>query len=149
MIQQEELEVDKFNDSSEIDVEPIRMYVGEFTQNGEVNIQFLETLKSIDQQEFLNLTIISNDTFFTLDYQTFVEGGQVGYENVPQLLDWKVANFGSLNMTIKLNLSNPIMVSTGDKKDQLRISFEQPYLFRSALDGRVLEENYTIATEVP
>ena len=112
-------------------------------------IQFLQTLKSIDEQESLNLTMISNETFFRVEYQTFVEGEDVGYENVPKLLDWKIAYFGSLNMTIKLNLSNPIMVSTGDMKDHLNITFEQPYLFRSALDGRILEENYTLSSEVP
>ena len=58
--------------------------------------------------------MISNKTFFRVEYLTFVEDEEVGKENVPKLLDWKIAYFGSLNMTIKLNLSNPIMISTGD-----------------------------------
>ena len=52
-------------------------------------------------------------------------------------------------MMIKLDFSNPIMVSTGDQKDKLKIIFEFPSLFRSASDGRVLEDNFTISTDVP
>ena len=56
-------------------------------------------------------------------------------------------------MKFKLDLSNPIWatfwVSTGDEKDQLDIIFKFPFLFKSALDERVLEENYTLYSEVP
>ena len=53
-------------------------------------IEFSEALKSIDHFEGLNLTIISDEIFFEVNYQTYVEGYQVGYENVPKLLDWKI-----------------------------------------------------------
>ena len=59
------------------------MFLSKFTQIGEVEIYFSEILKSIDQFEGLNLTMISNSMFFEIEYKTFVEGEYAGYENVP------------------------------------------------------------------
>lgn len=129
--------------------EPISFYISEVTQNGEVHVQFSETLKPIDQIKGLDLTIISNELFFQVDYQTYVEGYQVGYENVPTLKYWNITYFGDKYFTLKLNLSNPIMVSTGDEKDKLDVSFKIPSIFQSALDERVLGDDYVIFAEVP
>lgn len=53
-------------------------------------------------------------------------------------------------MTLKVNLTNPIMVSTGDEKDLLDIHFKNPKLFQSAYDNeRFLKDDFTIYSEVP
>ena len=114
------------------------MYLSEFTQIGEVKIQFSEILRSIDELEGFNLTMISNDFVFGVDYKTFVDGFEVGHEKVPKLLDWNIKHFEGQFITFKVNISNPVMVSTGDERDQLDITFKVPYLFKSATDERVL-----------
>jgi len=108
-------------------------------------------LKSIDQFENLNLTMISNENLFEVEYKTFVDGYQVGYEYVPKLLNWKIVYFGSVFMTFEINMSNPIMVSTGEEKDLLDIGFKFPNLFQSVsdTDDRVLENDFIIYSEVP
>ena len=106
-------------------------------------------MKPIEQIKGLDLTTISSEFFFQVHYETYVEGYQVGYENVPKLQYWNITYFGDKYFTLKLNLSNPIMVSTGDEKDKLDVSFKIPSIFQSALDERVLGDDYVIFAEVP
>lgn len=39
---------------------------------GEIKFYFSERLKSIDDLDLLNLTMISNDAFFKVQYKTYV-----------------------------------------------------------------------------
>ena len=109
------------------------MYISEITQNGEVIVQFSEELWSIDQQKGLNLTMISNKVLFGVDFKTFIDDDDLldGEENVPELLCWGITQFESKYMKFKLDLSNPLMVSTGEERDQLEIHFKFPSLFKS------------------
>ena len=125
------------------------MYISEFTQNGEITVQFSESLRSMDQMKGLNLTMISNEFMFEVDYKTYVDDQYVGEESVPELLDWQVIFFGSNYMKFKLDFSNPLLVSTGEEKDQLDIYFKFSDLFNSALDDRTLEDDFKLFAEVP
>jgi len=68
---------------------------------------------------------------------------------LPSLKNWWVQNFTESDMIIKLNFTNPLFVSTGDERDILRITFEQPSLFKSQLDGLTLVPEYTIKGKIP
>ena len=60
------------------------------------------------------------------------------------LLNYFIQNFSSSGMVLKLNLSNPVYVSTDFPMDYLKITFLKPGLFKSVLDGLQLQKNYVL-----
>lgn len=55
---------------------PISIELDKFTPLGEVSMFFSENLKSIDEIEMLNLTSISNNFVFKVQYSTNVESDE-------------------------------------------------------------------------
>ena len=80
----------------------------------------------IEEFAGLNTTIISQDLFFKVTYQSFVERvakeeGSDGESSVSTLDGWSVTNFTKREMIVKLNFSNPKMVSASSNRDIITI----------------------------
>ena len=77
--------------------------------------------------------------YISVEFLSYVES-----ENKPVLLNYFIQNFSRSEMILKLNLSNPIFVSTAFPQDRLKITFLKPGLFKAVLDGLQLQRNYIL-----
>lgn len=66
-------------------------------------------------------------------------------KNTPRLESWSIKEFGPLRMTIKLNFTNPIYVSSFDGKDEMTMKFLATNLFMAASDGHFLADGYELS----
>lgn len=84
------------------------------TPLGEAKFFFSEPVKPIDELEYLNKTVISNDGFFRILYHSYVEtendemmedkinGSKEEYKApkiIPELSNWWIRNFTSTELT--------------------------------------------------
>ena len=134
--------------------DPIDLEIFSINQIGEVQILFSELLESLETVGKGKLTTrsISNSLVFDIRYLCMIDQSQATpseLQKMPKLRNWWVQNFTESEVILKLNFTNPLYVSTGEERDILRITFEQPSLFKSQLDGLTLEPEYTIEGKIP
>ena len=104
-----------------------------------VTVEFSEDLISLIERNNsrLNLTSISNEKFLIVNYTTFYTGVNddeiMEYTQtpvLPKLISWKFEEFTNKRFKIRLNYSNPLLVSQSDLgKDKIFFTFVMPELF--------------------
>ena len=92
----------------------------------------------------MNLTTISNENFLKISYYTFYTGindhndhdsqhkssSNTSKSILPKLEAWKFVEFTNKGLKVKLNYSNPLLVSQSQfGKDKLVFVFKIPELF--------------------
>ena len=98
------------------------MNITKIDQSTLVTVQFSEDLISLSDRNDsrLNLTSISNETFLIVDYMTLYTGikdendessTNIEAEIVPKLEGWKFEEFTNKGFKLRLNISNPLLVS--------------------------------------
>ena len=136
------------------------MKITKIDQSGLVTVEFSEDLISlIDRNDSrLNLTSISNEKFVIVNYTTLYTGinnddESQGYAQtpiLPRLKSWKFEEFSNKGFKIRLNYSNSLLVSQSDLgRDNIVFTFVMPELFQSKKSLQILEENYTLISDVP
>ena len=69
--------------------------------------------------------------------------------NRPMLLNWTISRLSKDELKMKLNFTNELYVSSMNDPDMLEIIIVEPYQFRSAIDNKYLDANYTLTTFLP
>ena len=86
----------------------------------------------------------------SIKYNSKIPNNLDANQKFPELVKYKVLNFTSQLLVVKLEFKNPLYVSSYGSKDTLDVTFDANYLFSSVLDGFSLATNYTLERiEVP
>ena len=134
------------------------MNVTKFNQNGEMTIQFSEKLYSLeDFKETLgdldletinimkeNIVMVKYkcDIFNQMNKRELeIEKGSLV---IPSLYDWKITSLTEYEMGLKLNFTNPLLVSSFEKKDLIDIKVRMAELFKAKSDGLLINRDYRI-----
>ena len=119
------------------------MSISKIDQNGGVYVKYSEDLISLIERNDsrLNLTSISNENFLIVTYTTYYTGTKDDDDEslsstqiliLPKLEGWWFEEFTNKGFKLKLNFSNPLLVSQGELgKDKIKFSFVLPELFQS------------------
>lgn len=70
------------------------------------------------KEEFLDISYVSN-----------IDANGGCSPLIPVLEDWYINEFTNTKMVVALNFSNPIYVSSGDIKDELKVTVKNPYIY--------------------
>ena len=152
----------EFNETlnlSDEKIKPIYIKIKIIDQNGLVTFEFSEDLISLLERNDsrLNLDSISNYNFLKIYYTTLYTGNKDDDDksstqqiNLPKLEGWKFEEFTSKGCKVRLNFSNPLLVSQSPLgKDNIVFVFLVPELFQSKKTMQILEKNYTLSRDVP
>ena len=116
----------------------------EFDQSGQVHFEFSESLQPLDffSDLGINLTSVNEDIKDII----FVKYRCAGDDQpkIPELVSWVVKELTSDRLTLSLNFTNRLYISSFGERDKIDFSFLGQFLFQAQTDGHMLDPGFKI-----
>ena len=161
----------EFPDSTRVEknMSPITLELEYVSETGDVKILFSEKLRPLSEvfnilsdrrqlstgshegpsrryNKYSPLELLNRykEDVFEVSYATFVTNDIGEEERIPVLHHWYIGSFNELNMTMKFNFTNPLYVSSQERKDELQIRVKEHVLFRSKSGNSMMARDYAM-----
>lgn len=110
----------------------------EFAQIGQIDMMFSEYLEEPQEiSEHLNLTYLSTpDLFMNVSYIPYDK--KQTYKS--ELTGWEVIAFTKSKLTLQLNFSEPLLVSSSIYPDQIEFKINEPRIFLKEKSGAFMTQ---------
>ena len=110
-----------------------------FDNNGLLTLKYSEDLSPFANLTEVNLNITN---YLVLTYTCMGDSEETAY--LPQLIAYQVVNSTATALTIKMNFTNPLYVSSFGIRDRLSILMVANHMFFSPVDNFMLAPDYLI-----